>query len=162
MCRGLRERGLHLGSHLSGPQEKPTSGCAPLSHTRLGHIPSLPEPALGGPASQPPHCPPPRRRPRPGPRGAASGYQRGAAPQARSRRKPRRGLRPGLPPEASPHLQGRGEGGRQQQALAAAGSPSSQQPSPSGGPHKPAGRATPSLPTPQSRLGLQRFGFLGG
>lgn len=34
VCGGGRERGLHLCSRPSRPQEKPTTGCTLLSHTR--------------------------------------------------------------------------------------------------------------------------------
>lgn len=57
---GLAERGFHIHSHLLGPKKNPQLAVLSLAPPSLNHIPSLPEPTLGGPskpASTPPFPP---------------------------------------------------------------------------------------------------------
>lgn len=74
VCGGGRGRGASISAHVYlGPKKNPQLAALSSATPGLGHIPSLPEPTLGGP-SKPAPTPssPPAGRPRPGPCGATS------------------------------------------------------------------------------------------
>lgn len=74
VCGGGRERGASISAHVYlGPRKNPQLAALSSATPGLGHIPSLPEPTLGGPGKPAPTpSSPPAGRPRPGPCGVTS------------------------------------------------------------------------------------------
>lgn len=165
---GGRGRGASISAHISlGPKKNPQAVAPPLSHTRLSHIPSLPEPALGGPskpASTPPS--PPARDPGPALVGPPAGTSEGPRPGPEAAGN-HGGASGGASLPRPPLTYGGGSGGKagagsRPWGLAAAGSPSSQPACTLRGSPRASRKGHSPLPTSQSRLGLPRSSFLGG
>lgn len=95
VCGGGRERGAAISAHVYlGPKKNPQRATLCSATPGLSHIPSLPEPTLGGPTTRLLHLPPHQR----GDLGQAlmgqsASTNEGAAPQAPGSRKPPRGPR---------------------------------------------------------------------